>query len=202
MDLIITKDKQDLERLEGIVDRCLDGINALSLEGSRAIKDIRDRKLYEKVRGVANFETYCRERWGLARQTTYQMIDYVEVIDNVRHGGQNEVVPENERQARPLSKLEPAQQREAWQQAVETAPDGKVTAAHVCKIVNKMTRPDPPRAQPKTKTPDIDQQLPSYAIEFAIAAISHLERISKNDPNREAAFRRVEAWIRKERSLL
>jgi len=36
-----------------------------------------------------------------------------------------------EYQIRPLSKLEPAQQREAWQKAVATAPEGKVTAAHV-----------------------------------------------------------------------
>jgi hypothetical protein len=27
--------------------------------------------------------------------------------------------------------LEPSQQREVWQEAVETAPNGKLTAAHV-----------------------------------------------------------------------
>jgi len=38
-------------------------------------------------------------------------------------------IPEG--QLRPLARLEPDQQREAWQKAVETAPEGKVTAAHV-----------------------------------------------------------------------
>jgi hypothetical protein len=41
----------------------------------------------------------------------------------------------------PLAKLkdDPNKQREAWQRAVETGPDGKVTAAHVYKIVKGMT---------------------------------------------------------------
>src|SRR5690606_12947595 len=47
-----------------------------------------------------------------------------------------DTVPATERQARPLTKLPPEQQREAWAEAVETAPrdvDGRprVTAAHV-----------------------------------------------------------------------
>ncbi len=37
----------------------------------------------------------------------------------------------NEGQARPLMGLEPSQQREVWQEAVETAQNGKLTAAHV-----------------------------------------------------------------------
>lgn len=37
--------------------------------------------------------------------------------------------PISERQLRSIAKLEPQQQREAWAKAVETAPDGKVTAS-------------------------------------------------------------------------
>ena len=44
-----------------------------------------------------------------------------------------------ERQLRPLAKLESEQQRTAWQKAVETAPEGKVTAAHVSKVVKEIT---------------------------------------------------------------
>lgn len=40
-----------------------------------------------------------------------------------------------ERQLRPLSSLERIQQRDAWQRAIETAPNGKVTAAHVEQVV-------------------------------------------------------------------
>ena len=39
--------------------------------------------------------------------------------------------PETERQARPLSKIALEKQNEVWQEAVSTAPGGKVTARHV-----------------------------------------------------------------------
>jgi hypothetical protein len=37
-----------------------------------------------------------------------------------------------------VTKLEPQQQLIAWQKAVENAPDGKVTAARVYKVVKEM----------------------------------------------------------------
>jgi hypothetical protein len=68
----------------------------------------------------------------MARQTAYQLIDSASVIENVRNCGQTETIPTNEFQARPLARLDPEQQREAWQKAVSTAPDGaKVTAAEI-----------------------------------------------------------------------
>jgi hypothetical protein len=48
-------------------------------------------------------------------------------------------VPANEAQARPLTKLSAPLQKVAWQKAVETAPEGKVTAAHVNKVVREYT---------------------------------------------------------------
>jgi hypothetical protein len=44
-------------------------------------------------------------------------------------------IPANERQARPLTELEPEAQRLAWEVVIETAPQGKVTAAHVKSVV-------------------------------------------------------------------
>lgn len=59
------------------------------------------------------------------------------VIENVRHGTQTRaIIPANERQARPLSRLEPDKQREAWQRAVETAPDGRITASGLYGFTN------------------------------------------------------------------
>jgi predicted SnoaL-like aldol condensation-catalyzing enzyme len=46
----------------------------------------------------------------------------------------------SERQARPLTKLEPEQQQEAWQKVVETAPEGKITAYHVSKVVSEIRK--------------------------------------------------------------
>jgi hypothetical protein len=70
-----------------------------------------------------------------------KMIAATEVVGNL--GTMVPILPENERQARPLTHLEPEQQREAWRQALETAPDGKVTAAHVEHIVSGILAPQP-----------------------------------------------------------
>ena len=51
------------------------------------------------------------------------------MIENVNNCSQ--ILPENEAQTRPLADLEPEQQREVWLKAVNTAPAGKITAAHV-----------------------------------------------------------------------
>jgi uncharacterized Zn finger protein len=40
-----------------------------------------------------------------------------------------------QRQTRPLTSLPPDQQRDVWEEVVRTAPDGKVTAKHVEKVV-------------------------------------------------------------------
>jgi len=137
MELTVTRDRERLAELETIIDRTQQSF----IECGCALREIQVDRLYEKVRGVASFETYIKDRFGMARRTAYQLIDASKVIDNVRHGAQIEVLPSTERQARPLTRLkdDPEKQREAWAKAVETAPEGKVTAAHVQKVVRGFT---------------------------------------------------------------
>ena len=52
----------------------------------RALLEIRDGQLYRQEFGT--FEDYCRDRWGIARRTAYQLIGAVQVVENVRHGAQ------------------------------------------------------------------------------------------------------------------
>ena len=78
----------------------------------------RSRRLYRHTH--ATFEDYCRERWGMNRAHAYRLIDAATVAVNLSPMG--DILPTAERQARPLTVLEPAQQREAWQRAVETPP--------------------------------------------------------------------------------
>ena len=49
-----------------------------------------------------------------------------------------------ERQLRPLTPLPPAQQVEVWQQVVDTAPNGRITAAHVQSVVDEFRQVDRP----------------------------------------------------------
>ena len=114
-----------------------------------------------------------------AAQTERNISTIVEKTDSI---------PES--QLQPLTKLRnnPEKQKEAWQQAVDTAPDGKVTAAHVASVVKGMTEKPNPAPKP---------QEPSDAMAFAAIAISQLERIHPKDPERSEALVKVERWIQK-----
>ena len=90
-----------------------------------ALLAIRDKRLYRQQWGT--FEDYCQERWGMERRHAYRLMDAAQAVENVSLGTQ--ILPTSERQARPLTRLEPELQPAAWQRAVETAPHGKVTAA-------------------------------------------------------------------------
>jgi phage N-6-adenine-methyltransferase len=143
-----------LAALEETIDR---GIRTFVEVGS-ALMEIRDGRLYRER--YATFEDYCRERWAMVASRARQLIGASVVVANLE--SVTTVTPESERQARPLAALEPDQQREAWKQAVETAPAGKVTAAHVAATVAKMNgekeyvlAPDPP---PPPRTVEVDSQ--------------------------------------------
>ncbi len=118
-----------LTELETVIERGLTTFVDVGL----ALLEIRDSRLYRLSHST--FEGYCQQRWGIARRTAYQLMDAAEVVENVRNCAQ---IPTNEAQARPLSSLSPEKQIEAWQQVLETAPQGRITAAHVQAIVDRM----------------------------------------------------------------
>lgn len=123
---------QQLSDCESRIERNLQGF----YEVGKALAEIRDERLYHIDYGgdFETFEKYVKSRWGWDRIRAYQLIEAAEVNADVNHG------LHNERQARELSKLDtPEERREAWKEAVETAPEGKPTAAHVREVVNKRT---------------------------------------------------------------
>lgn len=122
-----------LEQLETVIER---GLNTF-VEVGQALMDIRDGRLYRQ--GFATFEDYCRERWGMVQQHATRLIRAAETIANLRSEPIGSLLPATESQARPLTQLEPEAQREAWARVVETAPEGRVTAAHVQSVVDEYT---------------------------------------------------------------
>lgn len=97
------------------------------VEVGNALMEIRDNGLYRAT--FVTFEDYCRERWGIERRRAYQLMEAAQVVNNVNNCTQ--ITPTNESQARPLTPLSSQQQAEVWPLVVETAPNGKITAAHV-----------------------------------------------------------------------
>lgn len=124
MEIVSTEERNELAQHEGVIER---GLKTF-VDVGNALLAIRDKRLYRQDHGT--FEDYCRERWNMGRTYAHYMIESAMVVMNLSvHNC--EQVPSTESQARPLTSLEPEQQREVWQRAVETAPNGKVTAAHV-----------------------------------------------------------------------
>lgn len=164
MENAIAKNTAELEQLEGVIQK---NIGAF-YEVGRALMEIRDKGLYRDVLGYDTFEAYCKGRWDFSRQRAYQLIDSVTVKNNLSTPVDIQIT---EYQIRPLARLEPEQQRTAWQKAVETAPEGKVTAAHVSKVVKEFTGEKPKPYVLKHNEPIIKQELISEDFQLAYDAM-------------------------------
>lgn len=124
----------DRHRLELRVERAF-------YEAGTALRELRDRRLYRDTHGT--FEDYCKERFGYHRRRSYQLIDAADVLENLCTNG-TQILPNSERQVRPLTKLEPTQQVLAWQQAVESA-GGKAPSGRIVKSIVEQLKEKPLR---------------------------------------------------------
>jgi hypothetical protein len=93
-------------------------------EAGQAFWRIRDGKLYRAQ--CKTFAAYCRGRWKWSASRARQYMRAVEVTVNLLKDGENGTrvpIPTSEYQVRPLVRLTPSQQREAWRLACEKGPD-------------------------------------------------------------------------------
>ena len=130
------EEERDRLHLERKVERAF-------YEAGKALKEIRDRRLYRSTHQT--FEEYCLERFGFTRRRPYFLIDAAAVVDNLEKcdpmDHKNWKLPTNERQVRPLIRLDPSEQVEAWSEAVNQA-GGKVPPARIVQeVVQKMQQP-------------------------------------------------------------
>jgi len=190
-----------------------------------ALLTIRDQRLYRQDHST--FEEYCAARWNIARRMAYRLMDAATVVDDVSNWTQTDTstnveLPQNEAQARPLATLPPDQRAAAWQTAVETAPEGRVTAAHVTATVRDILHPSAlePEEAPFTypepdgrewhtagddvPTPAIQQVAPEALrpldtrqreVEEHERAIAGLDRLTGGKIQRDRALRVVENAI-------
>jgi hypothetical protein len=119
------QEQSDRLHLERRVERAF-------FEAGKALTELRDRRLYRSTHKT--FEDYCRERFGFSRRQPYHLIEAAVIFDNLVEKCERSVhiLPTNEWQIRPLSKLDPDIQPEAWEQAVESAK-GKVPSHRIVK---------------------------------------------------------------------
>jgi len=121
-----------LTELEGVIEKNLKAF----YEVGAALLEIRESKLYKDTH--TTFEDYCRDRWDMTRDYAYKLIGSSQVVSNLGNVDNCLQKPSTESQARPLTRLSAPLQKEAWERAVETAPEGKVTARHVQNVVREI----------------------------------------------------------------
>lgn len=124
---LTTAEEETLRECETVIER---GLKTFYEVGT-ALLTIRDNRLYRVE--YKTFEDYCRKRWNMDRHYAHRVIDAAQVAENLLPIGN---IPDNESQARPLTSLEPDEQRAVWTVVQQTAPAGKVTAMHVKSVVN------------------------------------------------------------------
>lgn len=127
---LTTTETQQLADMETVIES---GLQTFSVVGN-ALLAIRDGRLYRASHGT--FEDYCRVRWGFARNYANKMITAAQVVGRL---GTTVPKPANESQARPLARLEPEEQPEAWKEANDRAEANgrKVTAKDVEAVVEE-----------------------------------------------------------------
>jgi hypothetical protein len=124
------------QQCEQIIER---GLNTF-VDVGNALLEIRDNKLYRIE--YKTFEDYCKERWNISRPRAYQLIEAATVVGNLSTMVDKQI-PISERQTRPLTKLEPEEQREAWQQVIVRADEKPITAALVTEVIEEIKNNKP-----------------------------------------------------------
>jgi len=102
-----------LSKLEAVIGKYRQDFVAVG----KALSEIRDARLYQKL-SFKTFERYVNARWDMSKSQAYRLIEAFEVLENLSPIG--DVLPKNEAQARPLTRLDPDSQRKAWRGFLKT----------------------------------------------------------------------------------
>jgi len=122
MEILNIDETNELERCEVVIKQGLQTF----IEVGQALMTIREKRLYRI--GFKTFEDYCVERWSMDKRHANRLIQASEAISNL--GPMGPVLPQSERQTRPITSLEPEIQKEVWTEVVKTHGDN-ITAAKV-----------------------------------------------------------------------
>jgi hypothetical protein len=118
---------QRLAHLESVIKKYRQDFYSVG----KALTEIRDGRYYLKL-SFKSFESYLRLRWDMGRSQAYRLIQAAYVIDNLSPIG--DVLPQNEAQARDLSKLDLFSQKKVWRNFLKTQKP--LSAGNIKKFVS------------------------------------------------------------------
>lgn len=138
IDVLTAPEQQQLEEQESRIEL---GFKTFFVAVGEALAAIQEKRLYRASHET--FEDYCQNRWanwGISANYARKLIRASKAVKNLQDGDVS-TLPTTESQARELAKLdEPAQQIEAWLDAVNSSDDGKPTAAEIQQAVDRVQR--------------------------------------------------------------
>ncbi len=136
----------------------------------RALKEIRDKRLY-RADSFNRFEQYTKSRWDMGKSHAYRLIEAYEVIANLSPIGER--LPQNEAQARPLTRLSALDQRKFWREFIRS--DFPLKASTISRCVSTFIGK-------KKSGPTIDLTT-IISKDYQLAVINMLEQIrqAQND---------------------
>lgn len=117
-----------LENLESVIKKYRQDFSSVG----KALKEIRDGRHFHKL-SFKTFESYVTVRWDMGRSHAYRLIEAFVVIDNLSPIG--DILPRNEAQARPLTKLNLFTQKKVWRDFLKTGKP--MSALNIKKFVSQ-----------------------------------------------------------------
>lgn len=172
-------------------------INSHLNSARKLLLDLHERRGWEAL-GYASWRDCATAEFGESQTRVYQLLSAAKIekeistIVEISEDSPMGEIPESH--LRPLAQLNTANQRnKAWQQAVETAPNGKVTAKHVQSVVDQMT-PSKPRRNPRF---DPDAKAPMAAQNEPQDDVSAQDTQTSTDPvekSNSGEFDRLTIW--------
>jgi len=116
-----------LARQEAVIQRYRQDFYSVG----KALKEIRDGRYYHNL-SFKSFESYIKVRWDMGRSHAYRLIEASVVIENISPIG--DVLPKNEAQARPLTRLDLLSQKKVWRNFLKTGKP--LSALNIKKFVS------------------------------------------------------------------
>jgi hypothetical protein len=116
-----------LDRLESVINKYRKDFYSVG----KALKEIRDGRYYHNL-SFKSFDSYVKVRWDMGRSHAYRLIEAAVVIENISPTG--DVLPKNEAQARPLTRLDLLSQKKVWRNFLKTAKP--LSALNIKKFVS------------------------------------------------------------------
>jgi len=129
-----------------------DKINSSAEDLAGMLKRAHDGNAWSAL-GYATWNDFVKAEIKLCKSRVFQLLDFETIRSGLVESTTVDLIPQSERQARPLTKLPVEQQPAAWARAVESAGGSQPTAAQVAAVVDEILTDDEDGPVP-TLTPE------------------------------------------------